>query len=321
MNRYNTEKTRLSILLVTYNHEKFIRKAMDSIFKQDIKKPIELVIADDASSDETLSIIKEYEGKDARIKFRYLDSSVNLGITKNYQRGFSACLSEYIAILEGDDYWVSPKKLLRQEFFLDNHWECDLCSVNYFVYEEYQSNFYPRTTVGEGYRLVSARELIADNLVGNFSTCMYRKSALEKLPNNLFEICSYDWIVNICVARDSLIGFLEEPMSVYRLHTNGVWSQTPFVEQLKKQLELIPEYDLLTEKVFQKEFHILSKKLKHAVYGSQVTDVTSVISLPIIEFSKRLVEFSPPVLLLVFRVLTPPILKKIILKIIQRGAS
>ena len=315
-----SKTAKLSILVVTYNHENYIRKAMESIFNQNFDGLVELVIADDASSDSTIAIIKEYEGKDERISFNYLNNAVNLGITKNYQRGFASCNGEYVAVLEGDDYWVSPFKLHRQFDFLDTHWECDLCSVNYLVYEENCSNFYPRTTVGKGYRLVTAKELIADNLVGNFSTCMYRKSALDALPVALFELCSYDWIVNICVARTSLIGFLEEPMSVYRLHSNGIWTQTPFIEQLRKQLELIPSYDALTDLVFQTDFAVLAHRLNKSVNNTQVAQVADILIRPSVGLITRLVEYIPPILLTMVRALIPPKLKCLLVKIVQRGA-
>ena len=150
---------RLSVMLVTYNHEKYIHQALRALFRQAIDVPIELVVADDGSSDDTLDIIREFEGKDPRFHFKYLDDTSNLGITRNYQRGFAACNGEYVAVLEGDDYWVNPMKLQRQCDFLDAHWECDLCSVNYFVYEEDGAQFTARTTIGEGHRFVGARDL------------------------------------------------------------------------------------------------------------------------------------------------------------------
>lgn len=312
---------RISVLLVTYNHENHIRQALDALFRQVLQEFIELVVADDASSDSTVKIIKEYEEIDDRFSFKYLDNSSNLGITKNYQRGFEACSGEYVAVLEGDDYWVSPFKLQRQMDFLDTHWESDLCSVNYFVFEESRIHFYPRVAIGNGHRLISARDLIADNLVGNFSTCMYRKSVLDALPKRLFEVCSYDWIVNICVARNSLIGFLEEPMSVYRLHSNGVWSQTPYLKKLEAQLELIPEYDLLTNHAYHAEFELLSKQLQHMIYMANLAHIADTATRPALNSLPRLIDCLPPVFLVAARALIPPKLNRFIVKILNLGAA
>lgn len=311
----------LSVLLVTYNHELYIERALDSLFSQDFSGPIELVIADDASSDATLKCIQRFEGRDARFTFKYLAASANMGITRNYQRGFSACSGRYVAVLEGDDYWSRPYKLTRQVGFLDEHWECGLCSVNYFVFYESEANFVTRVERGDGYRLLTARELIADNLVGNFSTCLYRRIALEGLPAELFDIKSYDWIVNICVARNSLIGFIEEPMSVYRVHSGGAWSYFAHTDQLALQLSLIPAYDQLTHKLFHASFTTLQYRLRKAIRLSRRAQSFGAVSRLMIWGATNVDQFIPPLLAMLFQVLTPPALRKTLLKAVRRGGG
>lgn len=315
------QSLKLSVLLVTYNHEGYIGRALESLFKQDYPGAIELVVADDASTDATLQLIRSYEGRDSRFVFKYLAADTNVGITRNYQRGFAACTGEYVAVLEGDDYWVSPKKLLRQSAFLDDHWECDLCSVNYFVLYEASAKFSERAPTGSGHRFLSARDLIADNLVGNFSTCMYRKSALDALPSELFELRSYDWIVNICVASHSLIGFLEEPMSVYRVHSSGAWSNYEQVDKLELQLNLIPTYDRLTQQRFNGEFrrleHHLRKTIKLARLGHLAEGMVHSGSHGI----ARIRDFMPPIITLIIHAFTPPILARLMRRLVRRGAS
>lgn len=321
MSLANRNSGSLSVLLVTYNHQQHIRQALDSLFAQRVDAPIELVVADDGSSDATLPMIRAYEGKDARFAFVYLDHASNRGITRNYQRGFAACHGDCVAVLEGDDYWVSPFKLQRQHDFLDAHWECDMCSANYFVYEEGRGQFTPRAPIGTGHRLLGARELIADNLVGNFSTCMYRRRALQALPHGLFDICSYDWIVNICVAQRSLIGFLEAPLSVYRLHAAGAWTKTPRIEKLKAQLELIPAYDRLTEHVFRDEFEMLAARLRHAIAAAPLQHLAKVAIEPLARRAPPLADYLPPLLFSLVHALTPPALKRRMKKILLRSAA
>lgn len=311
----------ISVLLVSYNHEEHIHQALDSLFRQNFEGSIELVIADDNSTDSTLSIIKNHEGKDSRFTFKYLDYSKNLGITKNYKRGFAACTNEYVAVLEGDDYWTSPHKLRRQSDFLSDHWECDLCSTNYFVYEEDRAQLTARTPITTGHRLITARELISDNIVGNFSTCMYRRTALLRLPDALFDIKSYDWITNIVLARSSLIGFIQEPMSVYRLHTAGVWSQTPHIEKLKTQLELLPAYDALTDHVFHEDFELLGSRLRHVIATSQVSKVAKDISKPAIRSVPALLNYLPPILIILLKSLIPMALQNLIVRLVNRSRS
>ena len=212
---------KLSILLVTYNHERHIETAINSILKQKIPESIslvEIIVADDASTDKTLEKIRLLERKAPKFKFHYLNRHANVGITRNYQHGFAACQGDYVAVLEGDDFWTSEEKLTKQIAILDETPECSLCSTNYFIFHESTGEQSLRVPTTQGSRTISSHELIDDNIIGNFSTCVYRRESLNKLPPKLFEIRSYDWIVNICMGMQGKIVFLNEPMSVYRLH-------------------------------------------------------------------------------------------------------
>jgi glycosyltransferase involved in cell wall biosynthesis len=314
---------RLSVLLVTYDHETYIRQALRALFKQEMDGPIELVIADDGSSDRTVDIIREYEEADSRFHFKYLGDKSHLGTTRNYQRGFAACTGEYVAILEGDDYWITPKKLQRQYGFLEAHWECDLCAVNYFMYEQDRARFTPLAVIGNGHQYFGARDLIANNPVGNFSACMYRKAALDALPQGLFELESYDWIVNICVSRTSLTGFLEEPMSVYRRHSGGVWTQKSDTAKLARQLHLIPAYDALTNQQFHEEFVALARRLQRGIsvttasHECRTDDSVRRFQAQILTRMADLADFVPPVLITVGRALVPVVMQRRLVRMIQ----
>jgi glycosyltransferase involved in cell wall biosynthesis len=317
MNNRRIEHLKLSILIVTYNHERYISKALDSIYNQIFDCSVEVIIADDASSDRTLGIIKEYESKESRFRFKYLDSTKNLGITKNYQRGFAACSGEYVAVLEGDDYWISPFKLQRQIDFLNIHYESDLCAVNYFIFEENSLLFYARSNIGNGHTLFGARDIIADNIVSNFSTFMMRKSALDELPQKLFEIHSYDWIVSICLARTSLIGFLQEPMSVYRNHSNGTWTAKSSIEKLKEQMAVIKDYDNLTNNVFHENFEALSNQLRTKIIREKYANSIGKPTRFLARIISRSIDYIRPILLTAAKALIPPKLKQLMAKLFK----
>lgn len=227
---------KVSVILTTYNHACYIREALASLFTQKFNGKIQLVIADDASTDTTLSIIKEYEGCDNRFIFHYLPEQKNLGITKNYQRAFNACVGEYIAILEGDDVWISPEKLSKQVSFLENKPQCVFCGSNYFIWTKEDQSLTRTPSQPEGVMYYDSPFVIRDNLPGNFSAITYRKSAISKLPEELFEYKVYDWVLNITLGMYGPFGYLYEPLSAYRIHENGTWSALS--EEQKKQ-ELI----------------------------------------------------------------------------------
>src|SRR5438876_4603989 len=135
----NTIKPKLSVLLVTCNHEKYIRKGLDSIVMQKTDFDFEVVVADDHSQDSSIAIIEKYQA--GNHDFRILPSERNVGITRNYQRGFAACRGEYIAVLEGDDFWISPTKLESSVAFLEQHPECAFCFHRYLRHEETSNRF------------------------------------------------------------------------------------------------------------------------------------------------------------------------------------
>lgn len=257
---------RLTVLLVTFNHERYVRQACESIIRQRLDEPFQVIVADDASTDATRQVIAETFARagERAPPVRFLDHAETLGITRNYLRGFAACDTEHVAILEGDDFWIHPEKLARQLDFLDHHWECAAVSANHFVYDERTSQYTARTQAGDGHSYLDARMLIQSNIIGNFSTCMYRTDALRNMPEQMFKGTVYDWGVNLCVGRNALIGFLHTPLSVYRLHAGGAWSGLSQAEQIQAQLRVIDHYNNALDRVFDAEFRALRKTLQAA---------------------------------------------------------
>jgi glycosyltransferase involved in cell wall biosynthesis len=109
---------KVSVAMITFNHERFIHEAINSILSQKTDFHFELVLGEDHSTDSTRHICEEYVQKYPE-KIRLLPSNKNLGMIPNLIRTFQACLGQYIAFLEGDDYWTDALKLQKQVDFLD----------------------------------------------------------------------------------------------------------------------------------------------------------------------------------------------------------
>lgn len=296
----------LTILLVTYNHEKYILQALKSLSEQIFEGTIEVIVADDCSTDETLSIIRAFAVETENFSFKFLESTVNVGITKNYARGFAACTGEFVAVLEGDDYWISPDKLRLQVDFLRSHLECNLCSTNYYVLDEARAMIKVRTPIVGDYRLIGVRELIADNLVGNFSTCVYRRQSLINLPEQIFDLLAYDWIINISVSYCSFIGFIDLPMSIYRVHNQGVWSKTSHIEKLRTQLSCLDDYDKVTNRVYHDDFQLLASRLRNDIAASRLEDSVPLVIKEQFLTIRGITNYIPPIILLILRLIIPP---------------
>lgn len=112
----------VSVICVTYNHEKYIREALDSILKQETNFAFEVLIGEDCSTDGTRDILKEYEKKYPE-RFRMYYRKQNLGATKNEYELFMDAKGKYIAALELDDIWTDSLKLQKQYDFLESHEE------------------------------------------------------------------------------------------------------------------------------------------------------------------------------------------------------
>ena len=116
---------KLSVFVVTYNQEKYIRQCLDSILMQKVDFDYEVVIGEDHGTDGTRAICEEYAKKYPQV--RLLPLTENLGIARNWQRVLSECNGEYIAMCEGDDYWTNSLKLQKQVDFLEQHEQYELC--------------------------------------------------------------------------------------------------------------------------------------------------------------------------------------------------
>lgn len=122
-------KMLVSVCMITYNHEDYIKQSIEGVLLQKCNFSFELVIGEDCSTDNTRQICEEYSAKYPQINL--LSSESNLGMMPNFVRTLGACSSKYIALCEGDDYWTDPKKLQKQVDFLETNPAYVLCSHRY----------------------------------------------------------------------------------------------------------------------------------------------------------------------------------------------
>lgn len=125
----------VSVLIMTYNHEKYIRQALESVMMQETTFPFEIIIGDDCSSDKTVEIIQEVI-KDYRGDVILIAREKNIGMNaNNFDIGYRA-RGKYIAEVEGDDYWIDKHKLQKQFEFLESHPECSVVAHKVAVVNE-----------------------------------------------------------------------------------------------------------------------------------------------------------------------------------------
>src|SRR5690554_2607359 len=137
-----SDKIMVSVVMPTYNHEKYIRQAIEGVLMQETDFLFELIIIEDCSVDDTKKIALEYAEKHPEI-INVLGAEKNLGITDNYFRAMGAITGKYIAICEGDDYWTDPLKLQKQVNFMETNPDCSLCfhPISHVFVNSGQKNF------------------------------------------------------------------------------------------------------------------------------------------------------------------------------------
>jgi len=252
---------KVDILLISYNQERYITQAIESLLMQRFDGEISVIVADDSSSDKTLDIIQSFEAN-SQFRFVFLPKEANLGIFKNYKRAFAACSGEYVAVLEGDDYWVDPYRIQKHVDFLDKHRECVMTMNRMIVYYESQNRFsHQKWTFKEDYQYINAQMMAYGNLLGNLSACVFRKSEIDKLKPEIFDINTADWMYGLALGQYGFIAKLKDLMSVYRVSPNGVWSKKSKKEVTKSLLDTITRYDKFLSYRYTKEFSVLRSRV------------------------------------------------------------
>jgi glycosyltransferase involved in cell wall biosynthesis len=250
------------IILVTYNHSRFVQEALAGIAKQQYSFTPQIIVADDFSADGTLNIIKDYI-KSLHYEVKILHRERNLGILKNYKEAFSMTGGDYIFILEGDDYWTDPLRLQKHVDFMDSNPECVMTMNRFTEYWQEKNEYHlPDWPYPEDYAFITTRMLAGGNRLGNLSACCIRTSAWRKIEKGIFDIPVADWMIGMALGEYGSIALLKEPMSVYRKSATGLWSGMNPDKEKAFLLELIDIYDRYLGFRYHKEFEAYKMRIR-----------------------------------------------------------
>ena len=220
----------VSVWMITYNHEPYVREALDSVLSQETSFPFEIVIGDDASTDGTRRILQEYAAAHPG-RIRLLLHERNLGMIANQNAAFAACTGEYIAMLEGDDYWADDSKLERQVAAMRANPECRLS------FHPCRETKHGRLMSWHGSRpeIIPIREVIRGG--GYFCptpSLMLRRDVVAGLPGFLLDAPAGDYYLQMLGAVPGGALYLPWPMCVYRVNSSGSWSSSVKVFEKKQ---------------------------------------------------------------------------------------
>ncbi len=260
---------KVNVILITYNHSECIAQALESILIQETAHEVEIIVADDCSTDDTLDIIKRHKNN-SDFRYVYLEQTSNLGFVKNYQRAFKACNGDYVLIMEGDDYWTTANHIEQHVSFLEKHSECSMSynrHLRVFVDQNREEVF--EWTAEKEYEYVTTEQLTLGNRIGNLSCCAFRGQLIKAIDPALFSVNIADWMLGMYMGQFGNLAYLKDVTSAYRIHDKGLWSQLNEEAQFKKVLDLIDIYDNYFKYKYKEYFDKHRKRLNILLYGDK----------------------------------------------------
>ncbi|WP_319481186.1 glycosyltransferase [uncultured Draconibacterium sp.] len=247
----------------TYNHEKYIKDALEGFVMQKTNFPFIAIIVDDASTDDTAKIIREYELKYPNIIKPYYLKENHYSQRKPKFPYFQSIQkkSKYIALCEGDDYWTDPLKLQKQVDFMEKNPEYSMCFHNAIIYETSSV----KRNVFLFNNFISDRDLTIDDVVNKWvvptASIMCRKEHLE-FPDWMVRIYSGDYALLLSLFLKGKIKYIDIISSVYRKNLNGNSVSTNVNSNFvrNQHLLLLESYNEGTNKKYNS---VISKRITH----------------------------------------------------------
>lgn len=251
----------VDVAVATYNHEKYIARAIESVLAQETSFDYRLIVGDDCSSDGTQGIIREYARRHPG-RIVTLFHPERLGTAHRDRVGVKVlrlCTARYVALLDGDDFWTDPGKLQRQVDFLETHPECAACFHDAEVFYEEGAKAPQRLHGDDQKEFSTLEDLLTTGVFPITCTVMFRHDHLRELPERFFEASNPDWMLSVLAAEHGTIGYIAEVMAAYRVHGGGVWSG---IDALRRTRQHIKSYETIDAHLGFKYTRLLSKKVE-----------------------------------------------------------
>lgn len=254
----------VSVCLITYNHEKYIRQAIEGVLMQKVNFSFELIIADDCSTDCTREIILEYKQKYPELIHLILQEK-NLGPAQNWFDLITYPTGKYIAYFEGDDYWTDPLKLQKQVDFLEQNNDYVIHFMNANKVDAMSEIISPELVRHNKDTFELADFLSVDNPICTL-TILFRN--IKEIKEDYFKIIlDYpygDWGLWVYLLYYSGLKVKYENIisACYRVHDGGVFSKKKSTETLRKIIR-IQQLNLANfDKIDKQKIHLTITELK-----------------------------------------------------------
>jgi glycosyltransferase involved in cell wall biosynthesis len=266
------QKPLVSICVLTYNHENFVKEAIESFLMQRVNFDIEIVIHDDASTDQTQAILKKYDNDYPNL-FKLLLQSENqkskLGGGMGPRFNYSRAKGKYIAMCEGDDYWTDPLKLQKQVDFLERNLDCSFCftrATKVFVNQDKPDQVYPHELKKTIY---SPKEYLDFTTTATCSLVFRNLKLTEGINFPVLEHSQGDFILYCHLLHYGNAGALNDVTCTYNKHEGGVSFNNSTKHNLFRRIK-----ELKIEQHF-----FTSKEVKKAISKQYVIHINKYLKL------------------------------------------
>lgn len=207
----------VSVCLITYNQEKYIARTLTGLLAQEADFPFEIVVGDDASTDGTSAVCREFAARYPE-SVRFEEQTENVGFLRNFYITCSRCCGQYIAFCEGDDYWTDVQKLKKQVDFLHANPDYGLVCTNVASLDDLTGRISQRDT--SLYEIGFDDLLCRGNTIATVSVCCrkeYVRSFFEAFADEYLKWRMADLPLWLYIACRSKIKYLPEVTCVYRI--------------------------------------------------------------------------------------------------------
>ncbi len=250
----------LSVCLITYNHKKFIRKAIEGVLMQQVNFDWELIIADDFSTDGTREILLQYQAEHPE-RIKLILQEKNVGPAQNWFDLINMPKSKYIAYFEGDDHWTDVNKLQQQVDFLETNTHCSFCfhkALKMLNDEVEPLSSYPKN-IGKSF--LNAADFFKIPTIPTASI-VYRNGIMFPQLNHSHG----DFLLYCALLSKGQAGYIDKEMAVYRLHQQGVsskYQENWYLERRIYELNIEKNFTQFTREVKREINNLLVEHVLH----------------------------------------------------------
>lgn len=251
---------KVSVCMITYNHENYIREAIEGVLMQQCDFEVELILANDCSTDKTDEVIQDILTNHPRASWiKYKNHTENKGMMPNFIWALEQCKGTYIALCEGDDYWTDPLKLQKQVDFLEGNQEYVLHFHNAEVIKNVKNKKNERRRF---YNVYNKTEYTANDVLASWiipTASIVFRNVITKYPKFFKEAVFGDLALQVYLCEYGKMYALDEVMSIYRINDDSITIKS--INNLKHSNKLIKQLELMNSFFDEKYNSEIMKKI------------------------------------------------------------